>query len=82
MQLTNHASPNSMLTGRSACGHTTSLQVRDTNTCSMRLSHVHLKVRDINHSIMFYTSVLACGSLSRQGAMPFSLLAPSIIPSR
>lgn len=58
VQLTNPTSPNGMLTGRAPCGTPTALQVRDASTCSMRLSRVHLKVRDLNHSIPFYTSIL------------------------
>lgn len=57
VQHTNLASPNSRLAGRSACRTPTALQIRDAS-CSMRLSHVHLKVRDLTRSIPFYTSVL------------------------
>jgi catechol 2,3-dioxygenase-like lactoylglutathione lyase family enzyme len=71
MQLTNHASPNSTLTGRSSWEQTTALQVRDGNTCSMRLSHVRLKVRDLNYSIQFYTSILGLRLTEQTGRHAF-----------
>ena len=37
----------------------------------MRLSHVHLKVRDINHSITFYTSVLGLRLTEQTGRYAF-----------
>ena len=71
MQLTNHASPTSTLTGLSSCEQTTTLQVRDGNTCSMRLSHVRLKVRDLNYSIQFYTSILSLRLTEHTGRHAF-----------
>ena len=44
---------------------------RDANTCSIRLSRVHLKVRDLTRSIPFYTSVLGLRLTEHTGRHAF-----------
>ena len=71
MQLINFTSPNNRLTGRPARVASTALQVRGANTCSTRLGRVHLKVRDVNRSIPFYTSILGLRLTEHTGRYAF-----------